>query len=78
MEEFRAAMGDDFTPSPLLARVARESAGFVNSQPDRPMRGYAGAINRKKINAPPTRLRRATAAGACASQPAAPISPVDS
>jgi len=31
MEEFRAAMGDDFAPSPLLARMAREGARFVNS-----------------------------------------------
>jgi 3-hydroxyacyl-CoA dehydrogenase len=31
MEEFHAAMGDDFTLSPLLARMAREGARFVNS-----------------------------------------------
>ena len=31
MEEFRAAMGDDFAPSLLLARMAREGARFVNS-----------------------------------------------
>jgi 3-hydroxyacyl-CoA dehydrogenase len=31
MEEFHAAMGDDFAPSPLLARMAREGARFVNS-----------------------------------------------
>ncbi len=31
MEEFQAAMGDDFAPSPLLARMAREGASFVNS-----------------------------------------------
>ena len=31
MEEFQAAMGDDFAPSPLLARLAREGGAFVNS-----------------------------------------------
>ncbi len=31
MEEFRAALGDDFTPSPLLIRMAREGAGFTSS-----------------------------------------------
>ena len=31
MEEFQAAMGDDFAPSPLLARLAREGSAFVNS-----------------------------------------------
>ena len=31
MEEFQASMGADFTPSPLLARLAREGGGFVNS-----------------------------------------------
>ena len=31
MESFQAAMGDDFAPSPLLARLAREGGAFVNS-----------------------------------------------
>ena len=31
MQEFRAALGDDFTPSPLLERMARDGARFVNS-----------------------------------------------
>ncbi len=31
MEEFQAAMGDDFAPAPLLARLAREGGGFVKS-----------------------------------------------
>ncbi|MBV8474300.1 MAG: 3-hydroxyacyl-CoA dehydrogenase, partial [Hyphomicrobiales bacterium] len=31
LEEFQAAMGDDFAPAPLLARLAREGGAFVNS-----------------------------------------------
>jgi len=30
MESFQATMGDDFAPSPLLARLAREGGAFVN------------------------------------------------